>query len=455
MLALELDVGDRAPARARRGHDGAALLRRHDLVLRALEGDQRAVQCVEVIQRAALAVHRQALGQRCDQAIGVAALELVRVLGERDEVRHAEVVDPGAEAVGPREQGQHRVAARAATAHGHSRGVDAPGGRQRIDGRHRVLHVHHAPGAVQVLAVGAAKPRAAAVIDVDHREAAARPELLARVELRSGVAGRATVQHHHQRWRPGGSSHRGVARRMEEGVGLAGLAGRPCRGGKDDGLGHRDLVRLQRALAGAAQHLAASAPRVDRLERGQRVRVGCDGMHAPVRQHADRPQGDGRQIDGRGGPARQIDEVEFVERVARDPRHGAALIEQCVARESQVPQGSAEIGGQARDCAHAAGLEHLQVPPAALVREKVQVPVRPPLRFEHRDARASRHCPQAGETGRPEFAHHQACGVPGHVRVIPGDEREAVAVAADPRIGDEIRGPIEHLALGLGRRVGL
>ena len=62
-----------------------------------------------------------------------------------------------------------------------------------------VVDVDDAPVAVESLAVGAAKAGAAAVIHVEHRDAAARPVLDAEVERRGGGRGRATMALDEQR----------------------------------------------------------------------------------------------------------------------------------------------------------------------------------------------------------------------------------------------------------------
>ena len=61
------------------------LRRRHDSVLRALQQQQRLGEAAEVLDGRALGVGRGRGGERADQLVGVARLELVGVRGERGE----------------------------------------------------------------------------------------------------------------------------------------------------------------------------------------------------------------------------------------------------------------------------------------------------------------------------------------------------------------------------------
>ena len=77
--------------------DHLGLARRHDLVLDALEHDERAVELVDVVDRRALDVEVAALGVGADQRVEVAGLELVGVRGQRLEVGDAVEAAAGGE----------------------------------------------------------------------------------------------------------------------------------------------------------------------------------------------------------------------------------------------------------------------------------------------------------------------------------------------------------------------
>src|SRR5713101_5898034 len=98
-------------------------------------------------ERRALAVEIGALGIGADQPIEIARLEFMGVAGERgniaDPVIAGAALDDGALAIGE------------------ALGDDMPGGVDAI------VDIDDAPGALQALAIGAAIPGAAAVIDID------------------------------------------------------------------------------------------------------------------------------------------------------------------------------------------------------------------------------------------------------------------------------------------------
>src|SRR5690606_2096337 len=111
-----------------------------------------------------------------DEAIEVAALELVRLARQRLEVAHAVVARPGLEHVCEGEGAEGGVAAGAVAGDREARAVRLALGDQTLRGEDAVADVDLAPASVQALAVGAAEAGAAAVVDVDHGEAAAGPE---------------------------------------------------------------------------------------------------------------------------------------------------------------------------------------------------------------------------------------------------------------------------------------
>jgi anti-sigma regulatory factor (Ser/Thr protein kinase) len=131
-LALERQVGVRDARALERSQEQLGLRRRHDRVVQPLQQQDRAVEPVDVGQRGPRVVDGAGLGQRPDQAVQVARLEVVGVLRHRHEVGDAEVRRPGSEdAVASGEGRQHRPPARAAAADrdgGGASGVEQPPG---------------------------------------------------------------------------------------------------------------------------------------------------------------------------------------------------------------------------------------------------------------------------------------------------------------------------------------
>ncbi|MNF61069.1 hypothetical protein D3C84_427010 [compost metagenome] len=134
-----------------------------------------------------------------------------------------------------------------------------------------IFDVNLAPAQVQGLAIVPAIAAAATVIEVGHGEAALGPELDARIEHRIAGRGRPAMQEHHQRRLFAGRHHTGgVARRVEEGVGLLALAAGKAQ-------------RLGTGQFGCGQRLLAAG------EKAHRPRIAGDGQH---RRQAVRRAGD-------------------------------------------------------------------------------------------------------------------------------------------------------------------
>src|SRR5918994_2173010 len=191
LLALERDVGDGHPLGPQGVDDHLGLVGWHDLVLQALQHDQRPLD-VEV-----------AAGRiGADEPVEVAALELERLGGQRLEVGDAEVARTGGERVAERQRRQGGVATGRATPDAQPVGVDPPLVGQPAGGGDAVVEVDDTPGAPQLLAVVAAVAGRTAVVDVDHGEAAAGPVLRAELQHRPGRRGGPAVDEHEQRRTP-------------------------------------------------------------------------------------------------------------------------------------------------------------------------------------------------------------------------------------------------------------
>src|SRR5207302_7032292 len=75
------------------------------------------------------------------------------------------------------ERRQDRIAAGAAAGDDGALAIGQPLSDDVAGGVDAIVDIDDAPGALQAFAIGAAIPRAAAVIDVEHSDAAARPVL--------------------------------------------------------------------------------------------------------------------------------------------------------------------------------------------------------------------------------------------------------------------------------------
>ena len=173
-----------------------------------------------MVDRRARAVEGGGLRPGPDQAVEIAALELVGVARQRLEVADPVVAGAGPEQVVEGERAERGVAAGAAAGDGQTPRVRPAVGDQEARGVHAVQHVDLAPAPVQALAVGAAVAGAAAVVDVADREAARGPELASRASsLEVLPVGPAVALDDQRRPLAGGRLVVGVGRRIVEGVG--------------------------------------------------------------------------------------------------------------------------------------------------------------------------------------------------------------------------------------------
>src|SRR5688572_18981406 len=192
-FALERQVGVRNAPLPQGSDDLFGLRLWHDMVVAALEDEQRFAETVDVVDRRALVVQREGLRIRPDQLVHVARLEFVRLARERLDVAHAEVGSAGGEDVVERQRAQGGVAAGAAATNRHARWIDITTLRQVARGIDAVVDVIDAPRAVELAHVLATVAVGAAVVDVDHGEAAAGEELLAQIQERRRERRRAAV----------------------------------------------------------------------------------------------------------------------------------------------------------------------------------------------------------------------------------------------------------------------
>ena len=175
----------------------------------------------------------------------------MRVLHERAQVADPEVRAAGVELVGERQRGEGREAARAAAADGEPLAVDEALLGEVLRAGDAVVDVDDPPLELEALAVVLAVAGGAAVVDVEHRVAAAGEQLEARREPGEGGRGRAAVARHDERRElAGGTDERAVGRRVEV------AEGRPAAGRRElDVLRDRDVLALRdgRAWPGAGR----------------------------------------------------------------------------------------------------------------------------------------------------------------------------------------------------------
>src|SRR5260221_6514660 len=104
----------------------------------------------------------------------MASTEVVGFRPGGGELPPAVIASPALKEVAEGQRRQSRVAAGAATADDASLAVDPPLRCQEPRAGDAIVDVDHAPVQLQTVAVGAAESRASAVVDVEHRNAAAR-----------------------------------------------------------------------------------------------------------------------------------------------------------------------------------------------------------------------------------------------------------------------------------------
>src|SRR5262249_15409478 len=117
-----------------------------------------------------------------DQPVEIARLEFMGVARERGDVAHAVIAASALKEVAEGQRRQSRVAAGTAAADDASLAVDSPLRCEEWRAGEAIVDVDAAPTQLQPVAVGAAKPGAAAVVHVEHGDAAARPILNAQIE---------------------------------------------------------------------------------------------------------------------------------------------------------------------------------------------------------------------------------------------------------------------------------
>ena len=345
----------------------------------------------------------------------------------------------------PGQRREHGEPARRPAADGHPVGVDASVLGEGPGGGEAVGDVDEAPRPRELRTVGAPVPGRAAVVDVDHREPAARPVLHAEGEHRDRGPGRPAVQHREQGRAVALRALVGGARWVEQRVGGPRGARRVDRGERHR-LRHRDRRRVEAQLAGRAQrrhHRRVTRHHPVHAELGGRAaRDADDGVRAvgadradhrePGVEHGQRPVG--------------VPEHQRVEALRGPGEHHPAVGEHRVAGPAELPPGHTDLRLERDEALDvAAGGAAVEVPPAAAVGQEGQRPVGLPPGLGHRLPRtAGDH--RVGTGAEVADGEHRV--VPRHRGVVPGEPRQRAAVGGDPRGGHEVRAADQHLGLG-------
>ena len=428
-LSLERDVGDRHAALAQRLHHRFRLLGRHHLVVEALEEDHRALQRIGMVDRRACAVDLVRLGFRGDQVFVVVRLELVRVGVESRQVGHAVIAGAGFEHVVEGEGGQGRQAAGAAAADQQALGVGQAAVGQVACAGHAILDVDDAPLAFQQVAVGASEAGAAAVVHVEHGEAAAGPELGRQFQGAGCHPGRAAVADHDQR--------RQFARQcFEVFVGrcvMEGVGGAPVRAAVADAARDRQVGHLGQVRARLHQDTALARVRIDQRQfQRHRRRTGQHG-HRLGRdaQFADFLV---RRLDRRERAAARRQARQAADAVLDIGADDFVVRPETVHRAAEAPVRAAELRLARAQRMHHAVLEAVQIPPAAAVGHEVQQAAGRPLGLADRlvqaagDQAAVDQAAVLRDVGHPQFR-----ALPGHARMVPAQPGQLAPVRGQAR----------------------
>src|SRR5258708_18641616 len=164
-----------------------------------------------------LAIAPPRLGKGPDQPVEISRLELVGIACQRRRIADAVIACPALEEVAKGERRESGVAAGAAAADDDAPSVHPSLSRQILGAIHAVVHVYDAPTELKPVTVFASKPGTAAIVDVEHRNTAAAPELDTEIERARGRGGPAAMTFD-QQGRPlvGASRAVGIVRRKEQ-----------------------------------------------------------------------------------------------------------------------------------------------------------------------------------------------------------------------------------------------
>jgi len=360
------------------------------------------------------------------QPIEIARLELVRVARQRLEVAHAVVARAGRELAVKRQCAQRGETAGAAAADRAARAVDIAALYQEARAVHAILDVGDAPGAVQPLAIGASETRRAAVVHIEHGDAAAGPVLDFQVQRRAAHRRRPAVAHGQQRRaRVVRRIDVVVARRIEERVRRLAVGGI-----ERQRLRAREKPGLETHRRAAAHHRRTPSRQIEPHHRRRGGRRRAD-EHRVARQRLHIRDVDVRRREHGVRPAACVDRQQLpcTAHIGRGHDRVAAGEGEC--RLAEHPLRHAELRRHRRQRLRRAIDQTVEIPPTASVRNEVERAVRREGGLEHRLPRAAGDpARRRGPAGAVELGDIERGRVPRHVGVVPAEPREAITVGA-------------------------
>ncbi len=197
----EGEFGDGRAVASEGADEPVGLLGRDDVITAALDDENRASDPIGVVEWGALLVGGGRVGPRADEAVGVVTLEAGDVGPERGEIGDTEPAHPGGEPIGGGQRAKRGEPTGTGAADNGAAGVGVAPLDEECGNVDAVAHVQDAPPPVELGAEGTAVAGAAAIVHVDHGEAAVGEELGAQLQPDAGVAGRAGMRLDDQRWR--------------------------------------------------------------------------------------------------------------------------------------------------------------------------------------------------------------------------------------------------------------
>ena len=390
---------------------------------------------------------------RPDEAVQVARLELVRVARERLEVGDAEEADAGREDVAERQRGERRVAAGAAALDRQAIRVDVAAVDEESAPRRRSRRHRRCPIAVEVLPVRPAVAGAAAVVDVDDRDA--------RV-VRNWYAGSSQfaafdVGPPWDRTTSGGSSPAGRRRLGIDGA-VEQRVGHPPAGGRE-----RRSARATEMKAGSmSSSSTGAAPRTSPVWPGRTPPTSADSVGVPasattaVAADAQRRRTRCRASRSRRRCSPGAIVEQTIAPAGTGDRDDRAIGEEAVARAVEDPGRIGELGLHRRERLEPRPVvQSIEVPPAGPVADKVQDAVWRPFGLDDRLVEPARGEVATGRASRPRDRRRPAAR--SRPRACPGDPtraRRAGSRRGRARRGEEVRPVTRTRGVAIPRRAG-
>ena len=428
-FVVEGDVCHGDPACGEGLDHALGLVRGHHLVLHPLEEDDRTPDPVGGIQGRAFPIGVAGGGIRSDEPVQVPGLEFVGIPGEGLQVADPVVAGPGAEGIFKGQRRQGGIAAGAAAGDNEAFLVHPSLLGQESGPGRAVLDVVQPPGAIQGMPIQPAKPGAAAIIDLEHREAAAGPKLDPQVQRSGGAGGRPPMALDDQRrFFVGEPDPVRVRRRI-----VKAMRDRAAPGGKRNVLGMRHAIGVQRDRTTPPHDARAAIGRPIPHQRRRLARRS--GAH-----HHRIPQSHHLAIVGVGQPQPLDRSVPHIHpHQAPDP--------QLIHRHNHGVRPHKRIGAHAEDPLRLPGLKTpgqnpfdlsvplpIQIPPTGPVGDEIQLPPSRPHGLKDRFLPAPRH--PARRLRQPlliQIRYPEFCPIPRHVGMIPRQPRQPPTLRTQTR----------------------